>query len=414
MRNIFDQYQKAENQLTHALATPLALNPRLCRGFVEWLTGRKLGSTTRLIVEQQTIPGSQLTNESELENRSLPDICIHNGADWCLAIESKVGAPLTAEQLQKHRHTLEQRNFSHVEVAAVTAGPAHSRLPPDAIHRTWEEVYVWIGKQQASEPFWCDQLREFMRTIEARQLRDSTMPAAITTLDTIRFGSDYPYSNREGKLLLRQAISILRKRPAIQALGIDPEGSERQKITGKGIEPVWAYITLKPPEAIGSFTRWPHFTLGMSPDKVDAMVTIPNAVSPQYRRRLRKLGADSFAEVCAHVASEVDNRLGREKGAIPMLSLVQRHFRGRHHPVTDGRMHFDLHVIGPSTHEKVVQQPLWAATAYDLLNSKNGNVQFQVGVWFPHDAGVLRTDPVEKLEAAWLSCKPLLNVLASA
>lgn len=41
MRNIFDQYDAPENQLTHALGCCLQHDRRLLKQFVIWVTGRR-------------------------------------------------------------------------------------------------------------------------------------------------------------------------------------------------------------------------------------------------------------------------------------------------------------------------------------------------------------------------------------
>ncbi len=146
MRNIFHQYQQPENQLSHALATVLSIEVKFCRRFVKWLTGDALLTQATLLVEQQRIPGIAI-READLEDgEGLPDLCIHAGGDWCLAIEVKVCASLTSGQLRRHQKSVE-RYFDKVFVAVITAESSPKQLPAGIPHKTWEDVYVWCGQR---------------------------------------------------------------------------------------------------------------------------------------------------------------------------------------------------------------------------------------------------------------------------
>ncbi|HUW10489.1 MAG TPA: hypothetical protein VM537_12230 [Anaerolineae bacterium] len=106
MRNLFDQYETPENRLTHALASCLAEDRRLLRQFVRWSTGNTPPKSAQLEIIEQRLPGDAEVSEEVAQRRGLPDFCIHDGDEWCLAIESKVMASLSAGQLRRHEGTM--------------------------------------------------------------------------------------------------------------------------------------------------------------------------------------------------------------------------------------------------------------------------------------------------------------------
>jgi hypothetical protein len=175
---------------------------------------------------------------------------------------------------------------------------------------------------------------------------------------------------------------------------------------------VWDLISLRPKEAAGAFTNWPHLTLGIHDDMVVTMVTIPNQVDRALRRRLVDLGKDGFINLAAEISAGMTKRLGRECYK-PMLVLVQRHFRARKLGIVDGQITFDLRTARGDQKVLVKRQPAWIHSAFDLFSKKEGaNIQLQVGAWFPHESELLSgKDAIDKVEAVWISCRPLLDVL---
>jgi hypothetical protein len=95
MRNLFDQYDQPENRLSHALAVCLHEDRSLLQGFLAWIGVEPPIPATKLVIAEQTVPGDAPVAEPQAERQGLPDIIIHDGAAWCVLIESKVQAPLT-------------------------------------------------------------------------------------------------------------------------------------------------------------------------------------------------------------------------------------------------------------------------------------------------------------------------------
>ena len=83
----------------------------------------------KLSVLEQQYPGEEEPSEDELERRGIPDGWIYDNEGWCVLIESKVIAKLTADQIYRHRRTAERRGFESIVVVAITPHKP-TALPP--------------------------------------------------------------------------------------------------------------------------------------------------------------------------------------------------------------------------------------------------------------------------------------------
>jgi hypothetical protein len=411
MRNIFYQFQQQENQLTHALASVLAWNPALCRRFVRDFAAIRINARERLEVIQPHVPGNGTPIERD-EKRSLPDACIYGSGNWCVVIESKLAAPFNKGQLDRHLRMVE-RAFEDVRLVVITSEHNPGELPGGAAHFTWPEVFCWLKNNEAIEPRWTGHLREYMRQLESRLCVEGyDMRGPITDFDGVPFNKENPYNYREAKLVLDQMLKILRQRKGLRALGVNLSDPGRPAITGRHGQAIWDLLSLRPPNAHGQFTSWPHLTLGIQEGKVDVMVTIPHQINRSQRHRIIDLGQDGFVSLAGEIAAQMKRHLGKN-GYQPMLVMLQRHYKPRRIGIIDGQMTFDLRTAYGDEMASVKCQSTWIRSAFDLFAKKEGaNIQLQFGAWMPHDLGLLAgKDAIDKVEAAWLSCRPLLNTL---
>jgi hypothetical protein len=143
MRHIFDQYQQSENRLTHALAVCLNEDRALLREFIAWIGVAASAPATKLFIVEQGLPGDPPESEEDAEQRGLPDVVVHDGAEWCLLIESKVQAMLTEDQLARHEKTLRRRGFAKVIRLVLTKKNVRSRR---TISLSWSDLYEWLGR----------------------------------------------------------------------------------------------------------------------------------------------------------------------------------------------------------------------------------------------------------------------------
>jgi hypothetical protein len=195
--------------------------------------------------------------------------------------------------------------------------------------------------------------------------------------------------------------------------GMNANAPGRPAITGRRETVVWDFLSLVPPGTAGSFTKFPHLTLGVLGHEVEAMVTVPNAVNRTMRRNLVKLREDGFEALVARVVKNLKPLLQRHPGATPRFRGLQRRYRTqRSVPFIDARIDFDMRTAIPSSGTPKLQ-PRWLSAAYNAFVDKQGsNYQIQMGVLFPYDRcpELRQTRANDMVAAAWLACKPLVDL----
>jgi hypothetical protein len=418
MRNLFDQYKHPENRLTHALVSCLAADTKLLRGFIKWATGEPAPVGRLQIVEQQ-LPGEEepveeVIAEKQAKRRGLPDAWVHDRNSWALILESKIEAPLTGDQLDRHRRMAEKRGFSEFKLVAFVTKKGRRPVADDVTVFEWRELYSWLCRQR--ESIWACRLTDYMEVMERKLPGEGYLKeGTLTVFSGIPFGNDNPYNYLEAKRLLQQAMEELRKRKDLQRkLGMNPEGEGRPAITGRVGAAVWDFLPLAGAKDSETFTEFPHLTLGIERERVIAIVTVPNGIRREFRRRLLSNGKDGFLQVLEEIRQGLEKTLSRVDGATPWLEILQRHYPSqRAEPVVDARLQFDLRTaIGRRTRRiKVKEQPQWLEAAYDALRHKQSNLQLAVGAVFPYAKCPAVGTPaiLDHVANVWLSCRPLLR-----
>lgn len=407
MRNIFDQYTLPENRLSHALAVCLDEDRRLLRDFLKWIGANP--SKRRLIVTEQQLPGDPPASEEEAERRGLPDIVIHDGDTWCVLIENKVQAGLTADQLSRHANTLRRRSFESIRSIALTKT---GEKPPRGVrHLTWSDLYQWLGKTKNRGP-WAERLRAYLRAAEVRLVHARYLTeGTLTMFDGFKFDADNPYTYGEGKRLLRLAIAELRKSPVLRKLGMDPRAESRSAITGRDETGVWDFLQLADRPDKPSHTHYPHLTLGVHADHLEVQVSIPDRVPAPVRRRLAELGVEGIVALNGRI-------LRNSKRVLPSAawietSIVQRHHKSqRSHPTTDAALKFKLETSQPRGKSPVKLQVEWVQTFVTLLRQKDSNIHFGYVARLPWGSTELRSrESIQTITETWCAMKPVLDVL---
>lgn len=413
MRNLFDQYKQPENQLTHALVSALHEDSILLDQFAHWATGEKPPKGLKIV--EQRLPGEAESSEEETERRGLPDAWIHNDDDWCLLVESKVTAPLKADQLKRHRNTARGRGYQHIHLLALDASPASITLPEHTRFREWREVYAWLAGQGKGSA-WAGRVKQYMEVVESRWINDGHLTeGALTEFSGITFDEDNPYTYPEAKRLIKLIMPALRKNSRlVDTLGIDPHDQGRGAIKGKGLNGVWDYLRFANLDASISNTAHPHLTLGINGERLSAVVNVPSNTQNSYRRALLNLGEAGFIDLLTKTAKRLNNVLKKAPGAYPVFSLSQRHFTTRSSPVTlDGSMHINLNTALEGFDGKVKYQPEWLEAGYKLICNKRSNMEFQVGAIFPYTRCPQTQSPeiLDIVVSGYLACQSLLDVM---
>lgn len=408
MRNLFDQYDQPENRLSHALAVCLDEDRRLLKNFLGWMGVEAPRHAGRLHVVEQSLPGDAPESEELAERRGLPDIVIHDDAAWCVLIESKVQAALTHDQLTRHDRTLRRRGFREVQRVVLTKRGARA---PKAIALTWSGLYQWLGTGRARSD-WAERLRSYLRAAEVRLARaDYLTEGTLTMFDGFQFTEDNPYTYGEGKRLLKLAIAELRRDRTLKALGMDPKAPGRSAITGRSEKAVWDFLSLRDRPNRGAFTSYPHLTLAIKPDHLEAAITIPNSVTRIVRKQLAELGPDGLVTLNAAIVKQARRILVR--GGWVDAYAVQRHYRSqRASAVTDARVFFKLETSQPGGAGPVKHRPEWTQLFADLLGRKRANIQFGYVVNLPWEMkGMDSRDSLRLIVDSWSAMRPLLRAV---
>lgn len=420
MRNVFDQFKEPENKLTHALMTSLSEEADLLRRFVFWATGSQTPKG-RLMVQEQSLPGEceEAEDTGEAEQRGLPDGCIHDGDSWALAIESKVASPLDLGQLRRHRSTIERLGFTNVRLLAlVVREPGH--LPVDGLTvKRWTELYIWLCSQKESD--WARRLRSYMEVLEAKLPKEQYLrEGTLTVFSGIPFGKETPYNYLEAKRILRLLMDQLRTNKLLKKeLGVDPLAEGRGAITGRDSGAVWDYLPLGAAAGATKFTEYPHLTVGVHADFVQALVIVPNGVRRTFRRALIDGGQEGFCELFRSVLGRYHDAIGDSPGVSPIIEAVQRRYpTQRSEPFRDARITFDLRTafednFGFETSPK--HQPQWLLAVFEALSQKRSNLQLAVGVRFDYALCPFTQRPViaQRLAECWVACKPIIDRMLS-
>lgn len=408
MRNIFDQYDGAENRLTHALACTLHKDPGLIHAFLTECIGLSDVPVENLSVVEQQLPGDAGNREAN-EAAGLPDLCIFNDDDWCVAFEHKIQAGLSREQLERHRATLVCRGYHDLKLVVISLDRAPDQICQAALCcKEWRDVYAWFRRRGLAHD-----LTEYMEILERQLIQGQQgIQGTLTMFDGIPFRPEYPYNHREAARLIR----LLRRElceynaVALRELGADLTSSGIQRVV-ENEDGVWDFILLNDGRGKVPFTKRPHLTLSISPWYASAAFTIPNNAH-KIRKRLGKRSCDEFCGMLIEISTRLLQLNNPERRVEPYMYALQRHYWPRNTAVKDARLEFDLRTIQPPAQSRVRRMPTWARTIHGVLGDEElaANIQIGVEARFPYPIanGV---DLVEKFVASWTAMRPLIELV---
>lgn len=416
MRNVFDQYDQPENRLTHALLSTLQSDPTLLRRFLRWCNAR-VPDGARLEVLEQSLPGEPVElSEEEGERRGLPDGCITDGQGWALIIECKLAAVLKTEQLRRHLKTAARKGLRDCSVLVLTLD---GRVAPQPGVRSarWCELYQWL-KRQSRKSDWVRRCIHYFEVLEATLPSEYLMKGTLTVFAGVPFGPDEPYNYPQAKRLLGLLRDELRAdRRLKRQLRIDPNSTGRGAITGRQSNSVWDFIGLAEARKAGTFTQYPHLTLGIHADRVEVYVTVPNGIQPRLRSALLGRSFADFESRILGVTRAIAAALRSVRGSTPMVVIVQRHYPTQRSPaVHDSYLRFDPRtaLLRSRVKSTVKFQPQWLRATYEALRARRSNLQFQVGAQFPYATcpSVRSRQVIDSIANVWLACKAVVGATA--
>ena len=367
----------------------------------------------KLLVLEQQYPGEEEPSEDDLERRGIPDGWIFDEEGWCVFIETKVIAKLSADQIIRHRRTAERRGFQSITAVAI-APIFPASLPATTVKIAWRTVYAWL-RRHGADSAWAARAADYLEIAEANLIcTQQLVEGTLTMFSGFSFGPGHPFTYLEGKRVLRLALDELRSRHDLKdRLGMNPKAPGRPAITGRQRDSVWDFLSLSGASEKDNFTKYPHLTLGIRSQAVEAMVTVPNAVNNTMRRNLAKLGEAGFRALAAAIVNNLKPLLHTHKGATPWFRGIQRRYPSQKAiPFVDARIDFDMRTAIPSGGPPK-EQPIWLLAAYgSFVNKKSSNYQIQMGVLFPYDycPELRQANSIDLIATAWLACEPLVNL----
>ncbi len=419
MRNVFDQFQHDENRLTHALMSSLHEDSALMRRFIDWAIGEPAPKGQFTAVEQ-SLPGQEDDEDwtEEQPKRGLPDGWIYNDDGWALLIESKINCPFDAKQIGRHRATAQSRGFTPVHIVALVTELPVKSFDPDLKILRWTDLYTWL-KAQPDDTGSGQRLYEYMDLLDAKLVAEGKLTEGTLTVFTgVPFHKEHSYSYLEAKRVLRLAMDKLRLREDLRReLGVDPNLSGRGAITGKDSSSIWDYLRLAKSAEAKTHTEFPHLTLGLHREYMQAIVTLPNALRGKFRRNLLGKGPDAFVEIFSEILDEFHSSLSSVAGAVPWMEVIQRRYPAqRAEPFVDALLEFDLRSAFPAKDQAERSpklQPQWLKSVSEALSDKNANLQLAAGVRFHYDRCPEARTPaiLDHVAHAWLACAPLIDTL---
>lgn len=235
----------------------------------------------------------------------------------------------------------------------------------------------------------------------------------MTRFSGVRFSAKTPYNYLEAKRVLGLLRGeLLQSKRLRRQLNADPRSEGRGAITGTRGSSVWDYISLREARSADAFTRFPHLTIGIHDNWVEAFVTFPNGLRRDFRKNLIGDDFENFRDVVGLVAKRLRAGLKREKGALPQLVLLQRHYPSqRSHGIIDAALKFDLRTTFGGG-GNVRQQNEWLKATYQAFRNKRSNLQLQLGACFPYDTSQHVASPklVDLVADAWIACQPIIQL----
>lgn len=417
MRSIYHQYTQPENRLTHALACTLAHDSTLIRPFLRWVGVKEVPNAKSLRIVEQQVPGEAMSGD-EAESAGLPDMCIfEDEGEWAVLFEAKVQSHIKIDQLRRHRRTAERHGFvpSAIVILSVESLPENSihDVPVHSIE--WRSLWSWF-RRRSDRSLWARELVRYMQAFENEMIaKEYAIRGTITMFDGLHFDDDNPYNYREARRLIRLLGDRLQQnKRLLNTLNIDPNGSRRPAITGRGHSYVWDFLPLQAAKGAKLFTEYPHLTMSINAGFASASITVPNGVKSSIRKRLRNCDRDSFSALLVEIQRSLAPLLKKSKGSRVIAYALQRHYRSqRSLGIEDGRIRADLRtLVKGKSKDGVKYQPQWIDAIHALLANKKSNIQFGVSVEFSYDCPIVRSAKATDLFIeAWLGMNPLLEFI---
>jgi hypothetical protein len=383
MRNVFDQYDQAENRLTHAFASALHHDAILRQDFLTRHLQLNKSRAKNIRLSVQSYPDAPALNESEESERGIPDIWFYDDDGWCAVVECKISATLTSSQIKRHI-AVAQRRFDNVLPVVIVAKSQSTKVPDGIIKLEWPNLYRWL-KSHEQHHSWAQITAQYFEILEQQMVSSGKfVEGSLTTFSGFLQSLGELYSYVEAKRLLALTMEKLRhNKKLIDTLAIDPKLSGRGSITGNKDIFVWDYLQPRQAADAINHTEHIHFTMAIRSEYIEARLTLPNGLSRQIRKRFVDLGTQGFTKLAQDVVRGGSALLAQHPAVMPVCGVLQRRYPSqRAKPFRDANILFDLRTALEGQ-QPIKFQPQWLAAAYEAFADKESNLQLQFGFDFP-------------------------------
>ena len=390
MRNIFDQYSQPENRLTHALISSLNEDKKLLSSFLKKFCKNYFTNVSLLKVDQQTLPGLKSLQLSDDKKKGLPDGVIYID-EKCLIIECKINLELTEDQLIRHEKTVKRKGFDHTFGLTITKDPISNINLKNWIHITWKEIYNWAYVEK-SKSSWSNKLLDYLNVAENKMVEDEYLTeGSITEFNGIHFDKDNEYTYLEGKRLLKLLMKKIKSHKNLKSeLLLDIDAKQKRAMNANAL--------------------WHN--------KASAAITIPNGMSGDFKKKIKKLKFKDFEEVVYNIAKNYFDNFGNNPGFRPSIASYQRRWLTQtSKPFFDGEINFDIRTafkeFASTLKPELKVQKEWLKIIYEFIQNKNSNMQIGFGAefYFTKHNMISNKDADQIIAKSLLSLKPLVDVL---
>jgi len=390
--NAFNQYDHAENRLTHALGVTLERSRSFQAIFLKELAG---GIRLRRKTEVTLQMAGGGWEEHNGEKCGIPDLAIIDDNNHAVIVEAKLGAGLSCLQLASHENRADKNDLKVVAALAITgrdkdqetlAGWLYDkRLAHPWLHVSWQEVYGLVCRladKYGSVDHWLRELRDYMQ-IMAASLNENEMGADVKIISFTGIPEELidDYSTKYAKRVLRSLMDELRgDRKFLKEMRLPQTPGKRKAI--KNSPRLWDVLA---PDG-KAFNDSHHFTIGLNPDGVQAYLTIPNTSFRKFGKYVESVSVDEFAVLIRAFVDGLEKKGIIKAGGRPFINMSQNRFDIWRHYAGDGRAEFDVRTFtglpGRKREPAIKRQPEWLHFCRELIVNKRANIQFQLGVRF--------------------------------
>lgn len=391
--NAFDQYIQLENRLTRALGVSLERSPAFRKAFIKkFIPGVRLNKTPR--IRLQLADGKHHSPE---EYSGIPDLALIDGQDNAIIIESKVGARLSLPQLEAHERRALRSDLTLLKCLAITGRETDKetldkwKRKSSKIkwgHISWRAVYQ-LARNQPRQDVWANELADYME-IFASEMDDKGMDKDVRVIgfSGIPFTSSRDYDAKIAKRILRALVeSLMEDKKFISEIGFKKTSPPVNRERIKNDDTVWDYLA---PSGKKNHTSNHHFTLYLQESRTGCALTIPNNTFKKLKRYLKNREPGEFQALIESVVLKMEKAGVINEGGQPYICMIQRRYKGMTKIyAVDGILEFDLRTIkghkGKNKEPSIAEQRAWIKLCEELIFSKKGNTQFQIGVRFPYE-----------------------------